>query len=45
MQPGVEEHASVAGGEDEAVAVEPFRVFWIEVEADSEEDGADFSVT
>ena len=42
MQPGVEEHRAVAGGEDEAVAVEPARLVGIVDERVAVEDGADF---
>jgi hypothetical protein len=42
MQPGVNEHGTVAGGKDEAITVEPFRVGGIALEGLSKEHCADF---
>ena len=42
VQPAVEKHRSVTGGEDEAVAVEPARGVGVELHALAEEDGTDF---
>ena len=41
MQPAVEEHAAVACGEDEAVAVQPARLVGIEAHRRAEENGSD----
>ena len=41
MQPAVEEHAAVACGEDEAVAVQPAGLIGIEAHRGSEENGSD----
>jgi len=45
MQPGVEEHAAVASGEDEAVAIEPARLVGIQVKRVAEEHRSDFRAT
>jgi hypothetical protein len=42
MEPAVEEHGTVACGEDETVTVEPTWGVGIKVHAFPEEDGSDF---
>lgn len=43
VEPRVEEHRAVTGGEDEAVAIEPLGSFWIKPQAAcTVEDGSDF---
>jgi hypothetical protein len=41
MEPRIKEHASVTGGEDEAVAVDPAGVGRIDLESLTKEDGPD----
>jgi len=45
MQPAVEKHAPMSSGQDEAIAVDPTRVFWKITESVSKEDCSDLSAT
>lgn len=41
MQPGVKEHGAMASTEDEAIAIQPFRISRIALEAVTEKNSAD----
>src|SRR5581483_6250950 len=45
VQPAIEKHRTVAGGEDEAVAVDPARILRIMHEGVAVKDGADLGAT
>ena len=45
VEPGVKEHAAVAGGEDEAVSVDPARIGRIDLQGLTEKDGTDVGRT
>jgi hypothetical protein len=45
VQPGVDEHGAVTCGEDEAVAIQPFRVSGVALERFAKKDSADVGGT
>jgi hypothetical protein len=45
VQPGVDEHGAVTGGEDESVAIQPFRISWVALERFAKKDSANVGGT